>query len=286
MINNLIEQELILDSLNRIKFKPSNISKATKFDLHPELYYNLLSNGTIKLINEGTSDEYWDFSVFNKGYTSFINEDGLYAIKDTLFQVTNTGIKKIIIDKVNKYHENITKLNSNDLSLVGLKKITESSPGLLLSPWTSNNNWPGISRRIQIGIELTCLCFYPSSAQFDFAHNYFVYCQKTNFWNNWIYEYPNITIEGQWTIWIYRYSQNYSSSFNYNGTAQSGCLNPQTGVREYSGTIFSVLPNEANQSYPYVFQQAYEPEFNFYKWKAIRNDTGQEAILKSYAGPY
>lgn len=286
LINKLIEQELILDSINRIRFKIANISKATKYDLHPELYYNLLSKGIIKLINKGTPDEYWDLSVCNKLYAEFINKDGLYAIGDTLFQANNTGIKNIIIEEVNNYEENLKKINSIDRNFIELKKAAESSPGLLLSPWTANNNWPGVSRRIQIGIELTCLNFYPSTAQFDFTHNYYVYCQKTNFWNNWIYEYPNYTVEGQWTIYVYRYSQNYSSSFNYNGTAQYGIINPQTGIREYAGTIFSVLPNEANQSYPYVFQQAYEPEFNFYRWIAKRNDTGQEAIIKSYAGPY
>ena len=297
LINNLIVKELELDGINRIKFAHTDISKATKFDYRPELFYNLLSKGVIKLIDEGTADEYWDYSAFNKGFTFFINEEGLYAVGDSLYQVTNKELKVVRLSSATNKQELLRTLNSNDKNVSKIQKSTSAnwpgdSPGLIESegnngPWTQNTRWPSVSQRIKLGIELSFLAYSIQTARFDFTHNYYVTCQKTNFWNKWINDYAYFNVEGEWTIEVYYYSQSYTyQSFSYSGTAISGVVHPETGERMYAGTTFWVLPNQANQTYPYVFQEAYQPKFSFYKWKATRTDTGQAAIVKSYYGDY
>lgn len=295
LINNLIMEELALDSVNRVKFSHTDVSTATKYDYRPKLFYNLISKGVIKLINEGTPDEYWDCSVFNKGFTSFINEDGLYAVGDSLFQVTSKDLRVVKLSSaLNK--QMLLKQLSNEKSVSTIKKISNglpgNSPGLIESignngAWTQNNKWPGVSQRIKLGIELTCLAYTLQTARFDFTHNYYVTCQKTNFWNSWINDYANYNVEGEWEIVVYYYTQRLAhEGFSYSGTAIYGIIQPETGERMYAGTTFGILPNEANQTYPYVWQEAYQPKFSFYKWKAKRTDTGQESIVKSYTGEY
>lgn len=296
LINNLIVKELVLDSINRIKFTHIDISKATKFDYHPELYYDLLSKGIIKLIDEGTPDEYWDYSAFNKGFTYFINEEGLYAVGDSLFQVTNKELKVVKLSSASNKQALLNALNNNEKSVSTMNKVSAgspgNSPGLIESTgnsgaWTQNSRWPSSSQRIKLGIELSCLAYSTQTARFDFTHNYYVTCQKTNFWNTWINDYANYNIEGEWTIIVYYYTQSFGhQGFTYSGTAITGVVHPETGERMYAGTTFWVLPDAANQTYPYVWQQAYQPQFQYYKWKATRTDTGQASIVKSYAGDY
>lgn len=296
LINNLIVKELALDSINRIKFAHTDISQATKFDLRPELYYSLLSNGVIKIIGEGTTDEYWDYSAFNKGFTAFINEDGLYAVGDSLFQVTNKGLKVVKLSSASNKQELLKALN-NEKSVSKINKITEGisadSPGLIESvgnngPWTQNNSWPSASKRIKLGIELSWLIFSYVDCGFTFTHNYYVTCQKTNFWNNWINDYANYTLEGNWDIIVYYVPQSYSYyNYSYTGTAISGVVNPETGERVSAGTTFSVDLDGNNLTFPYPdIQIQYPPDFRYYKWKATRTDTGQQSYVKSYSGSY
>jgi hypothetical protein len=122
-------KELNLDSINRIKFAHTDISKATKFDYHPELFYDHLSKGIIKLIDEGTKDEYWDYSAFNKGFTYFINEEGLNAVGDSLFQVTSDELKIIKLSSTSTKQELLKALNGNEKSVSRINKITAGFSG-------------------------------------------------------------------------------------------------------------------------------------------------------------
>jgi hypothetical protein len=297
LINDLIDNELELDSVNRIKFANGDISNATKYDYRPELFYNLLSKGVIKLIDEGTSNEYWDFSAFNKGFSYFINEEGLYAVGDSLFQVTNKELKAITLSSGVNKGELLKELFEDKKGVSKIKNITDgipgNSPGLIESTGNfyqftkTEYKWPSVNYRIKLGIELSFLAYSLQTARFDFTHNYYVTSQKTNFWNNWINDYANYNIEGSWTIEAYYYGQSFGyQGFNYNGTAISGVVHPDTGERMYAGTTFSIFPNEANQTYDYYFQQSYQPKFTFYKWKVIRTNPTLESFVKSYTGPY
>jgi hypothetical protein len=284
LITTLIDDELNLDSINRIKFADGDISKATKYDFRPVLFYNLLTKGVIKLIDEGTPNEYWDFSAYNKSFSNFINEDGLFSIGDTIFQVANTELRKV---KSFKY-DDINQLKAVLTTQNEIKKIKKTAtlmsatqcPGLIESQWVQNNRWPKTSQRIKLGMDLTFLSYSYSTAQFDFSHNYYVTCQSTNFWNKWINDYAYYTVQGRWWIRAYRFDQLVGdASFNYTGSAINGAVNPFTGQRMNAGTTFYILPDEANQTYDYAFQRAHEPYFMAYKWIVYRNDTGQSASL-------
>lgn len=102
MFMKLIDEELIKDSLNRIKYAGKDLSKVDEHEYHSEYYYELLSKRVIKLVDEGTPNEYWDYSVNDRSSTPFINEDGLFAIGDTLYQITKYKVKSMLLTQLSQ----------------------------------------------------------------------------------------------------------------------------------------------------------------------------------------
>lgn len=287
IVANLIKEEIKKDSVNRIKYANTDLSTVDKSEQHSDLYYKTLSTGVIKLINEGTPDEYWDYSAFNRGFTSITNEEGLFAIGDSIFQVTDKEMKSMNISNEQNKKSILVALNKNEKNKVyhtsPIKRSYGLSPGLIESAWVANSRWPSQSQRIKIGIELTCLYFTPYTAQFDFKHNFYIYCQKTNLFNSWIYYGAPVTISGSWVIGVYYYTQTYANSFTYNSPGAgntSGCVNPETGLLQPFGTTFSVMPDAANQSFTWEFQRDCQPVFEKYNWSVTRTDANLTASLQ------
>lgn len=154
MFMKLIDEELIKDSLNRIKYAGTDLSKVDKREYHSEYYYELLSKGVIKLVDEGTPNEYWDYSVNDRSSTPFINEDGLFAIGDTLYQITNYKVKSMLLTKDAKKQDLLRNLSATN---TGIQKISTDyvyelldCPGEIWASWTTKGKWPKVQRRIRV----------------------------------------------------------------------------------------------------------------------------------------
>jgi hypothetical protein len=235
----------------------------------------------IKVIDEGTQFEYWDYSVFDRSCTGFINVEGLYAIGDTLYQVTDKELKSIkISDGLNKT-DLLNKLNKKISPIKPFQKIMGTSPGLISSGWVTTGSWPSVQKRINLEIELTCVNFVPQTSEFDFKHNVYVKCQKTNLFNSWIYDTQNIQVTGDWQIQAYYYPQRYMGSYSFSGrfSLMSLFINPDTGVSSPLGTYYSIFPDSANQTYDWEFQQGNQPIFVTNNWSATRTDINLTASV-------
>ncbi len=298
MFMKLINEELIKDSLNRIKYAGKDLSKVDKREYHSEYYYEMLAKGIIKLLAEDTPDEYWDYSVYDRSSTPFINENGLFAIGDTLYQITNHKIKSMLLTKDTNKQDLLRSLSANNS---GIQKTSAeyyydllNCPGQIWASWTTKGKWPSVKRRIRVGTELSFVEFLISYQRMEFKHNFYVQCQKTNLFNNWIYEFRNIKVDGKWKIYAYRYPQYYESSITYSSYASDlkGSVNPEDGSPAPFGSTFLIYPNSSNQNpYPpgdddssYGIYWQYNsfrcrPQYSYYHWEVVDTDQSMTSMI-------
>lgn len=290
MFMKLIDEELIKDSLNRIKYAGKDLSKVNKREYHSEYYYEMLAKGVIKLLDESTPDEYWDYSVYDRSSTPFINEDGLFAISDTLYQITNHKIKSVLLTKNVNKQDLLRSLSANN---TGIQKMSAyvypllDCPGQIWASWATKGKWPSVQRRVRVGTELSFVEFLISTQRMEFKHNSYVQCQKTNLFNSWIYEFRNIKVVGKWKIYAYSNPQYYESTITYSKSASDlkNCVNPGDGsIAPYSSN-FLIYPNSSNQNpYPpgddnssYGLYWQYNsfqcrPQYSYYHWEVVDTD--------------
>jgi len=302
IVDNIINEELKKDSINRTKFSNTDLSpkrntgyNSEKFkralslvsesDFHSDAYYQALSKGVIKLIDKGTEDEYWDFSVFSSCYVSFINEDGLYAIADTLYQVTNNGIKAIEYSEKN-WKDAVFKIKNSTENVKFRSPIQKiNSPGVITSGWVSNNAWI-FPKRIKIDVELSVQYLITSTLNYEFFHRVHSECQSKNLLGKWIYDKcGTVTINGSWEISVYASAQLYSGVYSFTGNDANNyyfSVNPSSGTLAYYESYFIVQPNSINFNYANGFpelQLDYQPHFTRLEWIATR--PGLEARITS-----
>lgn len=298
MFMKLIDEELIKDSLNRIKYAGKDLSEVDKRDYHSEYYYEMLAKNVIKLLDEGTPNEYWDYSVYDRTSTQFISEDGLFAIDDTLYQITNQKIKSVLLTKDAIKQDLLRALSANN---TGIKKMPAYAydliecPGLIWAKaWTTKGKWPAVQRRIRVGTELSFVEFLISTQRMQFKHNFYVQCQKTNLFNSWIYELRNVTVTGTWQIYAYRNPQTFTSSTTYSHIVSDlkASVNPGDGSLVPFGTTFLIYPDASNQNpYPYGDDNSNyglywqynslqcRPQYSYYNWEAVDTDESMTSTI-------
>lgn len=291
MFMKLIDEELIKDSLNRIKYAGKDLTKVDKREYHSEYYYEMLTKGVIKLLDEGTPNEYWDYSAYDRSSTPFIDEDGLFAIGDTLYQITNHKIKSMLLTRDAKKQDLLRSLSAKTTQIQKMSAYAYElldCPGQIWASWTTKGNWPSTQRRIRVGTELSFVEFLISTQRMEFRHNFYVQCQKTNLFNSWIYEFRNITVSGSWQIYAYSNPQYYASTVTYSNSVSDlkGCVNPGDGNIAPFGSTFLIYPDSSNQNpYPPGDDNSYyglywqynafrcRPQYSYYNWVVV--DTNQ-----------
>lgn len=293
MMDKLIREELIKDSLNRIKYAGKDISKVDERDYHSEYYYEMLNKGIIQLIDEGTPSEYWDCSVEDRSSTIFLNEDGLFAINDTLYQAVDNGIKSVFLPPNTHKNEMLKILdNDNQLRKAGYYSY---SLGEFWSDWVQKGKWPAVQKRICIGRELKILEWMLSdNHHMKIRNNIYAKCQKTNLFNKWIYEFRNIKISGNWCLSVYKHFQSYRGSVKdrrFFASDLQGSIHPETGASGSPHNAFIITPNKYNQNpykkgdnrYDYEYwknmREDYPPRFDYINWELIDLDESLTATL-------
>ncbi|MBI9069054.1 MAG: hypothetical protein JEZ09_17285 [Salinivirgaceae bacterium] len=146
IINEIIEQEDIYDKICESKYEGVDIKDLDESNFHSDIYNNYLKKGVIKIMNEGTENEYWDYAVFNRGFVDFINEDGMYAVGDTLYQVTDKYIKALKDSDFSKIEllKNATENDeSNHIYIIhnesSLKGYNPKDRGFIENNWESSS---------------------------------------------------------------------------------------------------------------------------------------------------
>jgi len=278
IVSTVIIDEIILDNQNEIKYAGVDISELNKADFHAGSYKNALAKGVIKIIDEGTDDEYWDYAIFNRGFVDFINEDGLFAVGDTLYQVTATALKAM---KPADFSNTAKLINAtepdenNHIYFIHEQSYLKgTSPGLITNGWTASGDGIG-DKRIKLEIYLGVRYYIVSNRQYQFYHDVYVQCQQKKLFGGWTYIFTNITVNGTWNVSIYYYPQYYGNSWAWNGSASylKASINPETGQTAPYQSYFTVSPNYNNLNLPaYTADQFdYQPIFESYNWWALRD---------------
>ncbi len=280
IVNSLIEQEIIHDSNLEARYNSGEISEINDSDLHSEAYFQALDKGIIRIIDEGTQDEYWDYAIFDRGYIDFINEDGFYAIGDTLYQITSNYLKAM---KPADFGNPQILMNAeeqdleNNIVFIKSKSMFKStSPGLIETDWEEEGTGKKGDKRIKLGINLSVRMYVYGIEEFQFYHDAYVQCQERNWLRNWKYVSTTIDVDGEWIIYLYRFPEQYGSSWSWNGSASylKASINPSTGSSAPYQSYFSVQPNNPlndNLDPLYGDQADYPPQFSSYDWSALRN---------------
>lgn len=288
IVNNIIKQEIIHDRNLETRFRSGKISEIGESDIHSDAYFEALDKGVIKIIDEGTSNEYWDYAAFNRGFIDFVNEDGLFAIGDTLYQVTASCLKMMKPADINNPQVLIESkeqdLENNIFFINKESALKSTSPGLIESNWIELGTGKKGDKRIKIGIFLDVKYYSPSNWQYFFYHDVYVQCQERNWLRNWIYKFTTIDVDGEWDIYLYYYPEHYGSTWSWNGSASylKASINPSNGSTAPYQSYFSVTPNNPlNIDLPWFYgdQADYPPQYDSYNWSAVRSDAGLEATL-------
>jgi hypothetical protein len=276
IVNTIIEEEIKIDEINEEKYAGMNIENIDRDEFHSTAYNYYINKGVIKIINKGTDDEYWDYSVFNRSFVNFINEDGLFAIGDTLYQATEKSLKAMTKTDLNNTYTLINAVEPDKKNNIfflhnetNLKTFAQS-PGLIPNHWVSDGK-----RRVKIEIYLAVRAYWPSNMRYDFYHEVYVQCQEKNWLGQWKYKFAEVWVDGSWTIQLYKYPEYYSNSWSYNGSVSylKASINPQTGNSAPYQSYFSVLPQDPwNQNLPWYDGDQYDcqPIFTNYNWWALR----------------
>lgn len=280
IISNIIAQECVIDSINEIIYANGSDAMLADEELHSDEYWTALNNGVIRVFDEGTEDEYWDFSVFNRGFIDFINKDGLFAIGDTLYHVTDKSLKAMKPADLNKPELLLSATSADEKNNIFIlhqeTNLKAASPGLIESSWVNSGGGKKGEKRIKIGIYLA-VKYYVSSGQgsgsYDFFHEVYVQCQERNWLRQWKYQFTNINVNGSWGVSVFYIPQLYENSWSWNGSASylKASINPQTGSSASYQSYFHVNPNDANMAYGEAWQYNYQPIFDSYNWSATRN---------------
>jgi hypothetical protein len=276
IISNIINAEQEKDKINESKFTIEDAKTMTDAELHSTMYSEYLNKGVIKIIDKGTENEYWDYAVYDLSLIEIMNEDGLYAIGDTLYQVTNNSLK---IMKNANFNDALLLLSASiPDEKTGIyinyyePNLKGTSPGLLNSRWIYDGD-----KRIGLNLKLSVLYYMASSRHYDFYHEVYVQCMQRNWLGNWKYVSTNIRLTGTWEVSVYYYPQRYgwdkSLSWSGYGNYVKLCVNPETGSTQPFGGYFGVNPNSANLNLPYYMadQYDYQPYFTSYNWTAVRD---------------
>jgi hypothetical protein len=241
---------------------------------HSDLFYKYLNSGLIKITDEGTDQENWDFTVFNKTYVDFLNEDGFFAVGDTIFQATSNSIKIVPSGIFSDLEQIKTTEESNDKIHI-LSNTLKSTRYYYDSDVAQSGK-----KRISIEVYGDQIWFIPSSKIVEFTYVFFVRCQEKKLFS-WKDINTETWISGKWDLGIDTWTS-FSNSFyyHYNMCYLKQSMNPETGVRSNDGTHYTVkLP----------YWENYDPvptcAFTNIYWYALRY--GGASGLKAEVGtPY
>lgn len=288
IINTIIKDELKQDSINERNYLANKDKPISEFNEHSKSYNSALSKGVIKILDAGTKDEYWDYSIYNRGYVDFINEDGLFAIGDTIFQVTSSSLKAM---KTNDFSDTQLLMkatapdeNNHIFFIHEESKLKGLSPGYIqMSNWVYHDPWKMI-----IGINLSVYQMISGGPNgqavgMSFFHDVYIQCQKRNWNGSYRYEWADLTVTGSWGISVFYYPQYYGNNWTWSGQAGylKASINPVTGISAPYQAVFGVTANTQNQALEWYngSQADYQPIFTRYNWTSTWGSLGLTANL-------
>lgn len=139
---NVIDQVIKEEQLHAMSLRNLSDEEYEKAEKHSALYKELLEKKVIKVEKFSDGTELYSLNLAVPNYAKLLNEEGFFAIQDTIFQITSDKMKLWINGDKNNYSYLSTKENT-DLS----KKIYVYDYSYKTNPLT--RSIPKIDRRDQ-----------------------------------------------------------------------------------------------------------------------------------------
>jgi len=276
----------IVDAENEWDAKCRKLSKEVQQTCNPHsaTYYNYLNKGLIKVVDKGTSDETYNYSVCNPIYTCVLNEEGLVIINDSIYQLSNAKIKIITDGDLNKI-KLLTNTSQTDIN----KNIVVSNAQNQTTLTKGEFDWSANSVWVSSGTKRICMSvtfasnLYGGGANCSATHNVNVQCEEKNWLGSWKKVFTNTTISGNWKsrLKLQNYQNyDYSPTYYYYGSINNFWA--------------SVSPTISNSTAPYPSSFSYTaPSGNLFwyeldvynaNWSATRNggSSGLTATVSHY----
>jgi hypothetical protein len=285
IMNTIITKEAEFDSIAEILYAGTKLEDINKDEMHCKEYKDALNSGIIKLIHKNTEDEYWDLSLFSRSFANYVNSQGLYAIGDTLFHVSENSIRYVISKNIsedrqlfdNNDNSNVTRI----ITIVQNSDLKSASPGLISSNWKYNGK-----KRLNMQVDLRVYQTVRGTYKWTYYvfHDVYSAVQYKNFWGNWKYETDKtyLTVNGEWTIYAFPNPQHYSGTYSFYHIAANNLrtsINPQGGGIAPYQSYFILYPYESNSYIGGYEPKDFEPNFLNMTWTANAFNGGITATI-------
>lgn len=276
--HHFVSQRNIFDKIADAEIKFFETSKDispeefSKMYHHSELYKYYLDQGIITEFEKGTDDEYYNYSIYNGSYAKIVNKNGLIAINDTIYQLTNDEFKMLADGDFNKIPV-LLKSHETDpdkkiiVNKIATYKTTQKTEGVF--DWSRSSGWvTNGSKRILLSVTFNSNLSGGGSTCFS-NHNVNVQCMEKNWYGSWVYVFTYTTISGTWGAkerMINGAVNNYSPGFAYNNNINNfnASISPTSGTTSPYPSTFQYYAQSGNNFW-------YELEvYNVY-WRVTRN---------------
>lgn len=245
------ENELLLNPYENIKEEDALASAKPKQE-HSNLYYEYLNKGLIKVLYQGTIDEYFDYAVVNPALAKIINAEGFLAIGNTLYQLTSTEIKS----KENYSLSDIGLLNSvsqtNDAEKIIVERPNLTAKVMGVFDFNLESSWGYSSsndRRIKVKVVFSSN-LTGGGTGCTASHNVNVVIQKKNIWGSWVPSAQQMWLNGNWdsqfTLFDYQELDYFPTYSYYNATVNNfwSSISPTSGaVAPYPSSFLYKAPS-------------------------------------------
>lgn len=210
--------------------------------LHSEIYYQYLKSGTIReFVDDEDGSSYMNYSAVLPELAPVLNIDGLYAIQDTLYQITENSVKIWYDADLTKLEtiKNATETDSAKgifVNYIGGLTKSKSAPEHAKSDW----NYSLSSSRKRARILLRYLAEFSNSKGGPSIHySINTQYQQKNWLGNWKFkDKTDIYVWASWSLsryWLYGSWKTDYVSLNPNPMYSSSAnnwwfsVNPETG---------------------------------------------------------
>jgi hypothetical protein len=247
------------------KMSTDELKKASTPATHSGLYEKCLKSGVIKKVRYSDNTESYDYNLFSGFFAKVVNEEGLCAIGDTIFQLTDVNVKMITngdFSKINLLKKSNATDKVNNIAIISVISENKSAKSGNFDWNSSGNDWQATgnyyhSKRIRCEVWLTSDLAAPYT---DCFMNYTVNVktQRKNFWGNWDYYASDVIILANWT---YQSTINENNTFNHQDDYFE--LNYYDHPSSMNNYWVSVYPTGGGTA-PYPSTFVYSAPYNWY----------------------
>ena len=205
---------------------------------HSELYYKGLKRGTIKKeYYPEDGNEFYDINIAEPSLASICNEEGMFAVGDTIFQITPTLIKFWPNGDI----DNLDVLREADQENDQIKFIVEKRTTLKGSLYPDRKKVEAHKgkRKIMLFFRFKTWQYLGNGTIWKYIHNLEFKSEKKNWRGKWKLNVTDMYVKGNWNGELKYQDPTYLSSH----WVPFGAKFPSSGTKHWRGNWVRVCPS-------------------------------------------